>query len=244
MQKFIAVFWISFVVIGTAVMLGLGFWQLERLQERRASNAQIVARMDLPPLKITGEALDTTNLEYHSATVTGTYDFSQEIVLRNRTKEDAPGVDLLTPLKIQGSDTAILVDRGWIPYEYALPEQRQPYDTSPSPITVNGVIRLGAVRPSSISPVDPTISPEMPRLDAWYWLDFTQVQQQFKDYPLLPFYLEQNPLADPTILPSPAHTVELDDGPHMSYAIQWFSFAAILVVGSIALARRNMKKKS
>lgn len=242
MQKLKAIFWISFVGLGAAIMIGLGIWQLQRLQERRAANAQIISRMDLPPILITGEALDTTNLEYHSASVTGTYDFSQEIVLRNRTKEDQPGVDLITPLKIEGSDKAILVDRGWIPYEYSLPQQRQPYDTGAGPVTIHGLIRLTQIRPSALTPSDPLVNADMPRLDAWYWLNISQIQQQFRTYQLLPFYLEQDPLDDVTVLPSPAHTFELDDGPHLSYAIQWFSFAAILVVGSIALARRTMKK--
>jgi surfeit locus 1 family protein len=243
MQKIKVIFWVSFVVIGVSVMVGLGFWQLARLKERQALNAQVVNRMNLPPIKITGEALDPTNMEYQAATVTGVYDFTQEIVLRNRTKEEQPGVDVLTPLKIEGSDKAILVDRGWIPYEYSLPNQRVTYHAITDPQTIHGVIRLSQVRPSSISPSDPFVNADMPRLDAWYWLNISQVQQQFRTYELLPFFIEQDPLDDVTALPSPAHTIELDDGPHMSYAIQWFSFAAILAVGSIALARRTMKPK-
>ncbi len=242
MQKLKAVFWVAFVVIGTATLIGLGFWQLGRLQERRASNAQIASRMQQPARTITGEVLDPADLEYRPATASGSYDYAQEIILRNRTKDEAPGVDVITPLKIAGSDKAILIDRGWIPYEYSQADQRKAYQSLTGPVTVTGLIRLSQERASPFSPSDPVVDADMPRLDAWYWLNIPQIQQQFRTYQLLPFYIEQDPGLDPTALPSPAHDIQLDDGPHLSYAIQWFSFATILVVGSVVLARRNMKR--
>lgn len=242
MQKLKIVFWIGFVVTGVAVMVGLGFWQLGRLQERRAANAQVLSRMNQPSLTITGESLDPADLAYRPAQVTGAYDFAQEIVLRNRSRDNLAGVHVITPLRIAGSDKAVLVDRGWIPYEYSLPEQRTPYDTPAGQVTVHGLIQLSQTRASIISPSDPVVNADMPRLDAWYWLDIPQIQQQFRAYSLLPFYLEQDPLADSRAIPAPEHNLDLGDGPHLSYAIQWFSFAAILAAGSIALARRNMKR--
>lgn len=240
MKRLLTLFWIALVLFGVAVMIGLGFWQLDRLQERRALNAQIISRINLPPLTLTGETLDPTDLEYRPATVTGQYDFSQEIVLRNRVKNQSPGVHAITPFKIEGSAKAVLVDRGWIPYEKSLPDQRQPYATPTGTVTVNGLIRLSQTRPATLSPADPPINPDRPRLDAWFWLDIDQIQNQFRDYQLLPFYLEQDPGADTTTLPAPEHNLELDDGPHLSYAIQWFAFAAILLIGSLALTYRNM----
>jgi surfeit locus 1 family protein len=242
MQRLITIFWIAFVLIGAAVMTGLGFWQLERLQERRALNQEIISRIDLPPIVLTGDRLDPTGLEYRPAAVTGHYDFEQEIVLRNRAHSNTAGVHLITPLLIDGSRQAILVDRGWIPYQYASSDQRRPYQTPTGTVTVTGLIRLSQTRASVISPADPAINADHPRTDAWYWLDIDHIQQQFRDYQLLPFYLEQDPQPDATALPAPEHTLELDDGPHLSYAIQWFAFAVILVVGSIALAQYNRKR--
>jgi len=87
------------------------------------------------------------------------------------------------------------------------------------------------------------VNADMPRLDAWYWLNIPQIQQQFRNYDLLPFYVEQDPLADSTALPAPGHEIDLSEGPHMSYAIQWFSFAVILIVGSVALWQTNARRK-
>ncbi len=243
MKKLLLIFWVLFVVIGAAAMIGLGFWQLSRLGERRALNAEIKSHLDQPPLVITGEALDTSGLEYRRAAVTGTFDFSQEIVLRNRSKSEITGVHLLTPLKIEGGEEAVLVDRGWIAYTAADPSTRSVYASSAGLVTLTGVIRLSQSRPSTLAPVDPPLGPDLPRLDAWFWIDIPRIQQQVP-YPLLLFFLEQDAGPDPTALPAAGWEVELNDGPHLNYAIEWFSFAAILVAGSIALARRNRKRQT
>ncbi|MBI3242458.1 MAG: SURF1 family protein [Chloroflexi bacterium] len=243
MKKLLPIFWTLFVIVGAAVMIALGFWQLSRLGERRALNAEIKSHLDQPPLTITGEALDTSALEYRRATVTGAFDFPQEILLRNRSKSEITGVHLLTPLKIEGSDKAVLVDRGWIAYTASDPQTRTAYAGPTGLVALTGVVRLSQSRPSTLAPYDPPLGPDLPRLDAWFWIDIPRIQQQVP-YPLLPFFIEQDAGPDPTTLPAPGWEVELNDGPHLSYAVQWFSFATVLVTGSIALARRNVKRQT
>ncbi len=243
MAKLRALFWTLFVVVGAAVMISLGFWQLGRLSERRALNDEIKSRLGQPPLAITGEALNTSELEYRRAAVTGAFDFSQEIVLRNRARSEIAGVHLLTPLRIEGSENAVLVDRGWIAYTAADPQTRAAYASPTGLVTITGIIRLSQSRPSPFAPLDPPLGPDLPRLDAWYWIDIPRIQQQVP-YPLLPFFIEQDAGPDPAALPAADWEADFGDGPHLSYAIQWFSFATILVAGSIALARRNMKRET
>ncbi len=238
-----AIFRIGFVVVGVGVMIALGFWQLDRLDERKALNTQIESRINLPPLTVTGETVEAAGLEYRPVTVTGVYDFSEEIVLRNRARSNSPGVHLLTPLMIEGSDKAVLIDRGWIPYEFSLFSQRQPYATPTGTVTVTGLVRLSQSREGPIGPSDPFVNADMPRLDAWYWVNIPQIQQQFRNYELMPFYIEQDSAADPNALPAPGHEIDLSEGPHWSYAIQWFSFAGILVIGSLALWWTNSRRK-
>ena len=109
------------VALLCALFLTLGVWQLQRLGQKRATNALILARMQEPPLTLSGQTLDPELANLRRATVRGTYDYSQEIVLRNRTLNEIPGVHVIVPLRIVGSDAAVLVDRGWIPYEMAGP---------------------------------------------------------------------------------------------------------------------------
>src|SRR5215217_2504887 len=107
------------VIAAAAVMVRLGIWQLDRLAQRRAFNARVLAQIDQPVLDLSGEALgaDLANMEYRKVKVTGEYDFSQEVALRNQAMNGQWGVHLITPLRIAGTDQAVLVDRGWIPGE-------------------------------------------------------------------------------------------------------------------------------
>jgi surfeit locus 1 family protein len=82
------------------------------------------------------------------------------------------------------------------------------------------------------------VGPGRPRLDAWYRIEVSHIQQQ-TPYPLLRFYVEQSPQPGAPDLPwRSEEDVALDEGPHLSYAIQWFSFATILIVGYTVRAGR------
>ncbi|MEK7785020.1 MAG: SURF1 family cytochrome oxidase biogenesis protein, partial [Chloroflexota bacterium] len=140
MVKLRALFWILFVIVGASVMIGLGFWQLSRLNERRALNAEIKSRLNQPSTTITGEALDTATIEYRHAIVTGAFDFSQEILLRNRSFSEISGMHLLTPLRIEGSDVAVLVDRGWIAYTASDPQTRVAYASPAGLVTLTSFV--------------------------------------------------------------------------------------------------------
>src|SRR5689334_4365582 len=100
-------------VVIAAACIRLGFWQLSRLAQRRARNAVVAARLSQPQAELTTLHPDSASL-LHKAVVTGTPDFEHEILLAARTYQGSPGVWLLTPLRVAGRDTAILVNRGWI----------------------------------------------------------------------------------------------------------------------------------
>ena len=229
------------VILLTFLFLALGFWQLDRLAQRRTANALLLARMNLPPLSIDGSALDPEADSLRRAVVHGVFDPTQEILLRNRTYNELPGVHLLTPLRIAGSEAAILVDRGWIPYEMSSTDQRAVFPRPEGQVEVLGILRRSQLRSSSFSPADPPLGPGRPRLDAWHRVDLPRIQEQIP-YPLLPLYLEQE--GSPATgtegaarYPRPAPEVALSEGSHLFYAIQWFSFAGILAAGYSFLLR-------
>jgi len=225
------------VAVGAVVMIALGIWQLQRLGERRAANAQIRARLAQPPADLSQQSGGLP--EYTPVLAKGSYDFTNEIVLRNRAHDQEPGVHVLTPLRLAGSDQAVLVDRGWIPYTEADPAARAIYDRPTTVVTVTGLARLSQTSTFFLLPADPTASPAEPRLYSWFWINLPQIQGQIP-YPLLPFFLEAAPLADQSILPVSGYDdIDLSDGPHLSYAIQWFSFTAILIAGSLVLWRQT-----
>src|SRR3990172_2588162 len=121
------------VLAAAAVMVRLGIWQLDRLEWRLAFNARVQAQMSAEPLVLDENALDLDlySMEYRQVIVTGTYLPEEEIVLRNQVWDgefgSELGVALFTPLLMEGTNTAILVERGWIPQANANQKNRAIY---------------------------------------------------------------------------------------------------------------------
>jgi surfeit locus 1 family protein len=218
------------VLLGMAVLARLGVWQLDRLEQRRARNAQIIQQSQLAPLSlkdITSLPDDLTELKYRQGIAAGQFDFTRQILLMHQNRMNMPGSHLITPLVLEGSNQAILVDRGWIPADQSAPENWPQFDEADQ-ATVTGFIQLSQTLPNRGGDVV-EVSPSKPRLE-WYRVDIEAVQAQMP-YPLLPVYLLQSPGENNT---TPPYRIEqefdLSDGPHLGYAIQWFIFSAILGV--------------
>jgi surfeit locus 1 family protein len=205
------------------------------------------AQTNQPALQLTPESLsaDLANMEYREVVVSGEYDFSQEVALRNQAWNDHYGVHLLTPLRIAGTDQYVLADRGWIPGDDfdPAPGARQDWSkyAEPGIVEVRGIIRLPQSRADFGRIADPTPAPGG-RLEAWNLVNVTQIGQQMP-YPLLPVYIQQAP--DPAWTSMPYRSqpeLELTEGPHLGYAIQWFTFATILGLGYPFYVRREEQK--
>jgi Uncharacterized conserved protein len=182
---------------------------------------------------------DLQSLDYRPVTARGAFDPTHEVLLRNRSLNGVTGYHVITPLRLSGRNEAVLVDRGWIPLTEASPEARRKFAPPAGEMVVTGIAR----QPETYvgGPQDPPLSPERPRLDAWFRVDVARIQEQ-TPYPLLPLFIEVQPIpgAEPT-LPQPVALPELDQGPHLGYAIQWFAFAGILVVGYVVLQRNTLR---
>lgn len=213
------------VVLGAAVCVRLGIWQLDRLEQRRTFNAHVLEMRSLPPLdlnRVTDPGI-LVNMEYRAAIARGKYDYAAQIALRNQYHEGQYGYHLLTPLVLD-ENLVILVDRGWIPAEgNATPNDWRKYDETETEVTVRGILRLGA--PQRDAPSD------MTRLDFWKMVDLDRIAAQMP-YPIVKVYLQLDPQEGRTQPPIPYQpTLDLSEGPHFGYAIQWFTFAAILLFG-------------
>lgn len=236
------------VLVAAGVMVRLGIWQLDRLQQRKAFNARALAYQDQPPLELDDAAFqeDLYEMEYREVTVTGEYDYAAEVAWRNQiwyTGEATEyGVHLLTPLHVKGSDRVILVDRGWVSNEYADPETWGKF-AEPGEVTVQGVIRRGQQESKLIGVPDPTLMPGQERLDTWNFINLERIGAQM-DASLPEVYIEELPPVGEQELPYKlVEEIEIDNGPHLSYAIQWFSFSAILLVGYPVFVKRQEDKQ-
>jgi surfeit locus 1 family protein len=135
------------VFTGTAICIRLGIWQLDRLELRRAFNAQVESMRAADMLDLNQDIpVDIASMEWRAVTVTGEYDFENQTALRNQYYSDQYGYHLITPLLFNG--TAVLVDRGWIPADgNASPADWRKYDEA-GQVTLTGQIRLGSGKPA------------------------------------------------------------------------------------------------
>lgn len=206
------------------VCLRLGVWQLDRLATRRVTTAAAIERRSLPEVDAR-TVHDTTSNQ--RAIATGRYDYEREIVLRGRGRGGVPGVEVVTPMRLEGSDTALLVLRGYIPSADALSYNSQVH-REPDSTTVAGILMPVPVDPSGAMPV------ERDGLVTWRRLDLESLRSRLP-YPVAPAYLIADSPATVSPAPFRSSAPSLDDGPHLNYAIQWFGFAAIAFGGAAAL---------
>jgi surfeit locus 1 family protein len=204
-----------------AICARLGVWQLHRLAERRALNAEVESRLAAPPLTLTSGVANGSvdSLTYRRARAAGVFAFADQAVEENRSHEGLPGVYVVTPLRF-ADGTGVLVSRGW-----AFSPDARTVDLAkllePDSAIVDGVLlppagRL-AIRPESL-PVG---------------------------YPLFPLVLRRTDSS--AAMPAgliPVHLPPRGNGPHLSYAIQWFAFAVIALVGGGLLAWRPDRRRA
>jgi surfeit locus 1 family protein len=216
----------ALLVVVALVCARLGVWQLHRLHERRAANAAALAARREPVVDLAASSLPRT-LANRRVRGSGRYDRGHEIVLRGVTFEEAPGVQVVTPL-VLASGAAVLVKRGFVP--------------APDAVTADlaGLDETGVVTISGLAlPIDSSRRRGVPLTrdgqTTWARLDLPALREALP-YPLLPVYVLQAP--DPALPRSPRRlqVPALDDGPHLSYALQWFAFAttALIVAGILA----------
>ena len=218
-----------FVFAGTALCVRLGIWQLDRLEGRRADNAHVSAMWAMDALDLNSDIpLDIETMEYRAVLVSGEYDFENQVALRNTYNGDQVGYHLLTPLLFNG--TAVIVDRGWIPADgNSAPADWRKYDEL-GLVKVSGQIRLGQTKPAFGGVAD-AMPENGARLEIWNNADITRIASQLP-YPILPVLIQPDVDENDTEPPIPYQPViELTEGSHFGYALQWFTFAVILFVG-------------
>lgn len=232
---------ILFTLFALAVSLGcvqLGFWQLERLRERRERNAQVMARLGEAPVPLERLPRNST-IRYRRVRTAGTYDFNHEFVVTSRGRNGAPGVHIVTPLRQPGKDTVVLVNRGW-----AYSPDGMRVDLSVFREDSNAIID-GFVEEFAVAQ-EPVTTSSVER--AVRRLDYDSLSARLP-YPLASVLLVQTKdsgefkavdRGTPVRLEPPP----LDEGPHRSYAIQWFGFAAVGVAGSIVVLLRDRKRRT
>ena len=207
------------LLLAAAGFARLGIWQLDRLHQRRAANVVTLAARNAPAAVLTRESSRTDTLAERRVVARGRYDPANEIVLRGEVFEGAPGVRIVTPLLLDREGPAVLVERGFLPAPDALTVDARGAE-EPGEVTVRGIaFPVGAGGGQPIEHGGAT---------TWRRLDLAALRARLP-YPVLPIYIRQSPDSALPRFPRRLEVPPVDEGPHLSYAIQWFLFAGLAV---------------
>ncbi len=226
--------WIAFHLVvfsAIATMIWLAFWQFERLDERRAFNDVVAERIDQPPVffdELLPTAIaDPDAVEWRQVIVSGNY-LDDQVIWFNRSQDGLAGDNVLSALV--DDDTTVVVNRGFVVLGTEIP---------PAPdgdVEVLGRIRVpserqrGGLTDTADGPVTEVRRVDLGLLD----------QQLPGD--VAPVYLDligsvpNVAPGDPAPVPAPT----IDEGPHLSYAVQWLIFAAAVLIGWVLAIRRSL----
>lgn len=238
-----------FVLVVVVTMINLGFWQVNRLDERKTANAVVTNAMKQQPQPLTTVLPDGTATtaeqvkaaDYQPVYVTGIYRADEQVLVTNRTNNGSPGYWVVTPL-VLADGTAVAINRGWVPYSYS---EEGPWDDFAPPkgmVTVQGLLRQSQVRETDglvSSPKDSDVG----TLRVLARLDVGRLAQQINER-MIPGYISlrvQDPAQND--LPVPVPLPELSQGPHLGYAMQWFAFSLLTIIVYPLLLRRYAKRK-
>lgn len=223
------------VVLLAVTMVNLGFWQLRRLDEKRERNALVEARRDEPVVPVEellapGDDASLATARYRQVTATGTYDDGATVTVRNRSQDGVAGAWFVTPLDLaDGARVGVL--RGFV----SLAADGSPVE-APVPtgeVTVEGLV----VDPGSFDGTAPD-----------------DLEPLLASGGTLPGLVLAEASAPPEPAAAPATGAEPDsilavpppdltDGPHLGYAVQWFIFSTIAVVGYPLVLRRVVARR-
>lgn len=227
--------WLALVTVLALACGALGMWQLDRRDQLANTIDRIETNYDQTPQPYAAGSADFRSFdpteEWLPIELTGTYDTGNQLVVRNRPYSGSPGYEVLVPLQL-ADGSAVIINRGWLPIGNN--EAGRP-DAFPQPpegeVTVTARIKPGEPELDRGAPDGQIASIDLTRYQEVVGYDL-----QTGAYGLMSAE-SPSPATTPQIFPRPY----LDSGPHLSYAMQWFAFGALLFVGFGYAARQQQR---
>jgi len=220
------------VLAASALCVRLGFWQLARLREKQALNAALRESQRAPAVAVAGELPPLAAVRHRSLQVAGRFDERHQFLLSGRERDGEPGVEVVTPLRLEGGAGAILVNRGWLPAADAATARPQDFP-EPGPRTVRGVVE--ELRHDLPSPPPRPLPGDGITLWSVRRLDADSIARRLP-YPVAGYALRESPGPGVPARPRRSAPRPYDEMTHLGYAIQWFLFATLMLGGTAALA--------
>ena len=223
-----------FTIPALITLLALGTWQVQRLDWKQDLIDKLQTRAGLTPSALPAGPLDEEMHEFLPVQVTGTFDHGNEFHLVNRALNGKAGINVVTPL-ILADGSAVLVNRGWVPFEARDPALR-PDGQLPGVQTVTGLLRF--VKPRSW--IQETFVPKNePENNAWFNIDPPAMAATAGQATLPVYYILSSDRSERGNLPR-GRQWSLDiKNDHLEYAITWYSLALALLVIYILFHRKQ-----
>ncbi len=206
-------------------LVELGLWQLHRAQAQIEVRHELNVRNRTNPIKLGAQLQSPDKLRYFRVVAKGVWDTRYQILLDNQVKNNSVGYDVITPLRIAGSDTRVLVDRGWVPM--GVDREHLPKISTPTGMQeINGIATIPSAHFFTLARPAPLNGPWQ---KVWENMDMVHFKKAVP-FPLQPAVIQLDPA-------SPAGGFVRDWNPpdnrvamHKSYAFQWFALATALVI--------------
>lgn len=219
-------------ILLVALGIALGNWQERRAAEKIALRDRIVEQNAQPPLELGADAMPA---EFRHVRITGQFIANWPVFMDNRPYEGRSGFYLLMPFKIAGSDSHVLVARGWLPADPTVHDRRPDVSTPPGQVTIEGtvtgnlghVLQLGTAAAIAPNAIVQNLTP-------------AQVAQA-SGLRILPFFVEQTGPKEQGIVrdwPLPSTGIET----HQGYALQWFGLATMAFLFFVITGFRSGSK--
>lgn len=235
-MRFRPSFWPTvFTIPAVLVMLGLGTWQLDRLQWKTDLIEEITSRTTAEPVPLPAllSKADGTlgSIQYRRVRLTGTFLHDAEMYLAARSMNGNPGYHVVTPLRL-AEGGVVLVNRGWVPLERKAPSDRAAGQIA-GEVTLDGVVRVPRTEKSWLQPDN------QPEDNIWFWVDLSAMATHagVADE-AAPVYVEATAAEIPGGFPIGGQTRVNLPNDHLQYAITWYALAVILVVIYVIYHRR------
>ena len=212
-----------------AILLSLGWWQVQQLQWKTELIRELEIRGAAPAIPLpTDPRIPADDLVFRKVTVDGHYMHEAEMHLLNQVRDGMPGINLITPLVRADGGGTLLVNRGWAPMDWPGTPVAG-HDGGLVKVAVTGVVRI----PEPPGWLTPGNEPEK---NAWYYIDLAGMAAASAVLPFTEFYVfataEKN-LTDapaPWLAPDPNEWRIYLPNNHLAYAITWFALAGALLV--------------
>lgn len=205
--------------------VGLGAWQIERLQWKQDLIARVDARIHADPIAPPEAA--TMEDEYRRIRLTGTY-LAEADTLTQAVTKLGPGFWVMTPMKVDDGRT-ILVNRGFIPQDL---KDQAAYAAPAGEVVVTGLLRLSEPKGGFLRDNDPAGG-------RWFSRDVAEIARARGLASVAPFFIDAEASGSAGQYPAGGLTVVAFPNHHLQYALTWFAMAALTILGAIVVMRRS-----